>query len=178
MRIVFLSLAWIAMCAFPSSAQDSGDSPSFGLINQANLSFDGAMAIYEAFEQVAALEGQRATIVVLDRGGFELLVARQKNEDHTTVMFARSKAETALAIGQPTLAIHERLSAGDQTILSVSGMMAIPGGIPIKHNGEVVGAIGVSGTPALTDHKIAIFAASALSTEIQSIKPNAPTNQR
>ncbi len=45
----------------------------------------------------------------------------------------------------PTKALGEVVGQGASGLLSVKGMIALPGGVPILIDGKLVGAIGVSG---------------------------------
>jgi glc operon protein GlcG len=163
MRFTLLAIALGALVPVQVvQAQEPNAQLPHGVIAQPSLSFDGAMKVFKAFEEASELEGWVTSIVILDRAGHELLVARKKDQDHTTVFFARAKAETALTIGKPTAAIHERFQGGDQNILSVDRMITIPGGVPILLDGGVIGAVGVSGSPAPIDHKIATAAVAAI----------------
>lgn len=157
----FMVPAGLALAALflPVSACAQGAS---AVTVQPDLSYAGARVAFEAFEAEAAAGDLNLAIVILDRAGDDILLARTDGADHTHVFFARQKAHTAVTIGVPTKAIGERMEGGNLAILSVDGMIAIAGGVPITWDGKVIGAIGVSGAPPNIDHEIATIAASAV----------------
>ncbi|MCI4646083.1 MAG: heme-binding protein [Hyphomonadaceae bacterium] len=129
---------------------------------QPDLSYEGAHVAFEAFEAEAEARDLNLAIIIMDRAGDEILLARTDGADHTHIFFARQKAETALTIGVPTKAIGERMEGGSLAILSIDGMIAVAGGVPITWDDKVIGAIGISGAPPNIDHEIATLAAAAV----------------
>ena len=79
-----------------------------------------------------------------------------------SVDLAIGKARTAARLERPTAKIEENINQG-RTAFVTAGVMALRGGIPIRVNGEVVGAVGVAGLSKETDTEIANTAASVLS---------------
>ncbi len=71
-------------------------------------------------------------------------------------------AKTALMFRRPTLFWEQTVAEGRQGYLSLTNMLPIEGGIPLRHNGEIVGAIGVSGVKSSEDGQIAQAGADAL----------------
>ena len=159
--VTSVGLALAALTApLSACAQDS-----YLVTLEPDLSYQGARVAFEAFEAEAAARELNLAIIILDRAGDEILLARTDGADHTHVFFARQKAETALTIGVPTKAISERMSSGNLAILSIDGMIAVPGGVPINWGDKVIGAIGISGAPPNIDHEIATIAAAAVETQ-------------
>jgi uncharacterized protein GlcG (DUF336 family) len=76
---------------------------------------------------------------------------------------SQAKARTALNFRRPTKALEDALTAGGQGLrfLSVEGLAALEGGVPLVVNGEVVGAIGVSGMQSNQDAQVALAGARA-----------------
>lgn len=54
------------------------------------------------------------------------------------------------------------MAEGRQGYLALADMLPIEGGIPLRHNGEIVGAIGVSGVKSSEDGQVAQTGADAL----------------
>lgn len=63
---------------------------------------------------------------------------------------------------RPTKFWEDTVAEGRQGYLSLQGMLPIEGGIPLEHNGEIVGAIGVSGVKSSEDGQIARAGLAAL----------------
>ena len=67
---------------------------------------------------------------------------------------AIAKARTAARLQRPTAEIEDNINMG-RTAFVTAGIMALRGGMPIRVNGEVVGAVGVAGLSKETDSGIA-----------------------
>jgi uncharacterized protein GlcG (DUF336 family) len=79
-----------------------------------------------------------------------------------SVDVAISKAKTALMFRRPTRFWEKTVAEGRQGYLALNNMLPIEGGIPLTHNGEIVGAIGISGVKSSEDGQIAQAGANAL----------------
>jgi glc operon protein GlcG len=75
---------------------------------------------------------------------------------------AIEKARTAARLQRPTAEIEDNIDKG-RTAFVTADIMALRGGVPIRVNGEVVGAVGVAGLSKENDSGIANTAAEALS---------------
>ena len=63
---------------------------------------------------------------------------------------------------RPTEFWENTVAEGRQGYLALENMLPIEGGIPLKHDGEIVGAIGISGVKSVEDGQIALAGANAL----------------
>jgi uncharacterized protein GlcG (DUF336 family) len=70
---------------------------------------------------------------------------------------AIDKARTATLFKRPTKAFQDALAAGGEglRILTLKGVVAAEGGIPLVVDGKIVGAIGVSGATSAQDAQCA-----------------------
>ena len=70
---------------------------------------------------------------------------------------AIDKARTAAQFKRPTKAFQDAVAAGGDglRILTLKGVVAIEGGIPLVLDGKIVGAIGVSGATSAQDAQCA-----------------------
>jgi glc operon protein GlcG len=69
---------------------------------------------------------------------------------------AIGKARTAVGFKRPTRVLEEMINNGRTAFLSIPGeMVFLQGGVPIRIDGEIVGAIGVSGVKAADDEVVA-----------------------
>lgn len=84
------------------------------------------------------------SIAVVDRGGNLLFVERPETTFAGSAMVAYEKAHTALMFEQPTQNMENAIKGGRTPLITV-GYVMLEGGVPIIVNGEIVGAIGVSG---------------------------------
>src|SRR5207302_6795566 len=74
---------------------------------------------------------------------------------------AIQKARTAARLQRPTAEIEDNINQG-RTAFVTAGIAALRGGVPVRVNGKVVGAVGVAGLSKETDTEIATTAAAAL----------------
>jgi glc operon protein GlcG len=84
------------------------------------------------------------SIAVVDRGGNLLFVERPETTFAGSAMVAYQKAHTAVLFEQPTQNMENAIKGGRTPLITV-GYVMLEGGVPIIVNGEIVGAIGVSG---------------------------------
>ena len=112
----------------------------------------------------AAEAGLRVGIVVLDARAVPAAALTMDGAYGSVFTVARAKAATALNFRASTAELAGRISRDSQHALVAvePGFMFIAGGVPIVRDGEVVGAIGVSGGSAEQDHQCAQLALDAV----------------
>jgi len=79
-----------------------------------------------------------------------------------SVGVASDKARTAAIYRRPSKDFEDQVKNGRISALALPGAAALQGGVPIRHHGRVVGAIGVSGNTPQEDEDIAKVGAAAL----------------
>jgi len=84
------------------------------------------------------------SIAVVDRGGNLIYVERPETTFAGSALVAYEKAHTAVMFEQPTQNMENAIKGGRTPLITV-GYVMLEGGVPILHNGEIIGAIGVSG---------------------------------
>lgn len=150
-----LAVAVLATIAHPATAQT---------MTRKTLSLEGAKAIGAA----AATEARRlaapgGAIAIVDDGGHLLYLERLDNTFPAASVVAIDKARTAATFRRPTSAFEDAIKAGRLSLVAVSVMTPLQGGVPVIVDGVVVGAVGVSGAAsAQQDDDIAKVAAVAL----------------
>jgi uncharacterized protein GlcG (DUF336 family) len=124
----------------PASAQ---------LIQRRDLSYATALAIATGALEACKARGYATGVVVLDRGGNVLISLRGDNAGLHTVENAQRKAYTALTFKTTTSKFIEEMKTRpvrrEQT--NLPGVIAIDGGVPIKVGNDVIGGVGLSGSP-------------------------------
>jgi glc operon protein GlcG len=101
----------------------------------------------------ARLNGWAVTIAVVDDGGTPIIVSRLDEASPTSVSTSIEKARSAGLTGLPTKALESMI--GDRPALITLGRVAVEGGLPILHQGQRVGGIGVSGVRSDQDAAVA-----------------------
>jgi glc operon protein GlcG len=119
------------------------------------ITLEQAKKIAAKAEQVAAGIPCAMTIVILDSGANLVYAGRMDNGMIGSVEAARRKARSAVLFKRPTKAFEEALAGGRMAILSLPEAMPIEGGVPLTADGQLLGAIGVSGGTAQQDGMVA-----------------------
>lgn len=102
-------------------------------------------------------------IAVVDDGGHPILVQRLDGAQISSIDTAVGKARAAVAWKRPSRLLEESVNGGRTAFLSISqGMALLQGGVPIEVDGQVVGAVGVSGVKASDDEIIATAGVEAV----------------
>ena len=68
------------------------------------------------------------------------------------------EARTAARMKRTTKVLEEGVAGGRPALLSLPGLVMLEGGVPIVEDGEMIGAIGISGMSSLQDGEIAAAA--------------------
>src|SRR5580704_11064247 len=134
--------------------------------NYLGVSLDDARRVIAAAEKKAIEIGQPMNVAVADAGGNLVAHVRMDNAWMGSVDISIKKAFTSRAFDIATKDLAEHSQSGNQFFgihASNDGkIMIFAGGIPLKKNGKVVGAIGVSGGSGAQDHAVAEAGAAAL----------------
>ena len=124
-----------------------------------------ARKIIAAAEKKAEEIGQPMNIAVADAGGNLVAHVRMDNAWLGSIDISIKKAWTSRAFDITTKDLADNSQSGDQFFgihASNNGkVMIFAGGIPLKKDGRVVGAIGVSGGSGEQDHAVAEAGAEA-----------------
>jgi uncharacterized protein GlcG (DUF336 family) len=124
-----------------------------GLVAQKNVSLAMAQTIAQAALTQCESMGFKVSVAVVDRGGLTIVMLRGDGAGLHTPEGAERKAYTARTFSQPSADFVKRLSDRPDTVGSrqYTRVLALGGGLPIKVGNEVVGAVGVSGSPGKDD---------------------------
>ncbi len=131
-----------------------------------DLTLEAAERIVEAAKKKAAEIKTKMDIAVVDAGGNLKAFGRMDGAWLGSIDIAQRKARTARWFDMNTGEIGKLSQPGGplyQIEHSNGGLITFPGGIPLKNGrGQVVGAIGVSGSTVENDHTVAAAGAAAL----------------
>jgi len=124
-----------------------------------------ARRVIAAAEAKATQIGQPMNIAVVDGGGNLVSHVRMDGAWIGSIDISINKAFTSRAFDITTKDLADNSQSGDQFFgIHVSNrgrIMIFAGGIPLKRDGKVVGAIGVSGGSGEQDHSVAEAGAGA-----------------
>jgi uncharacterized protein GlcG (DUF336 family) len=121
-----------------------------GLVTQKNILLAMAPTIAQAAVAQCESMGFKVSVTVADRAGLPIVMLRGDGAGLHTPEGAERKACTARTFSQPSADFVKRLTErlGSRQYTRV---LALAGGLPIKAGSEVVGAVGVSGSPGKDD---------------------------
>jgi uncharacterized protein GlcG (DUF336 family) len=121
----------------------------------------GAEAALAAAERAAEAEGRRVVIAVVDPWGELVALRRTAGAQAASSRVAVDKARTAAIFIRPSREMEQQVSDGRIGALALHGAACLTGGIPLRVDGEVVGAIGTSGETPDQDEAISLAGAAA-----------------
>jgi len=141
----FAGLAIAAALSSPAGAQ--------GLLTEKNISLAMAQAVANAALEKCQSMGYKVSVVVLDRDGLQIVMLRGDGAGLHTPEGADRKAYTARTYRSPSANFAKRVTTEPNYAPAVNyaRVLALGGGLPIKAGNEVVGAVGVSGSPGKDD---------------------------
>lgn len=124
-----------------------------------NINLNQAEKIIAAAKNKAQALDTNMNIAIVDAGANLLAFARMDGAWLGSLDISIKKAKTARFFDMNTGAIGE-LSQPGGTLYNIehsnNGLITFPGGVPIKNrSGEIIGAIGVSGSSVENDHAVA-----------------------
>jgi len=131
-----------------------------------NISLKQAEAAIETAKEKASQLNTQMNIAIVDAGVNLVAFTRMDDAWIGSIDIALRKAKTARNFNMGTGEIGKLSQPGGQAWQiehSNGGLITFPGGVPIKNSkGEIIGAIGVSGSTAENDHKVAQAGADAM----------------
>lgn len=136
---------------------------NMGIAQTATLTLDGAQAVLNAAVAYAkANQSPGGSIAIVDAGGHLLLFERLDGSFPASASVAIEKARTAALFKFESKKLEDSINGGRDALITV-GYTFLQGGVPVMFNGQVVGAIGVSGAKSADqDREIALAGAEGL----------------
>src|ERR1700752_3637746 len=134
------------------------------VVKKHSISFELAQKMVNAAVAKARELGVAENVVILDDGGNLKAFSRMDGASIPTIEIAQNKAYTAL-LGVSTQDFFDFIQSDPSLLAGIptlSRVAAWGGGFPIKVDEEIVGAIGISGAPAVQNDVDCAQAALAL----------------
>jgi glc operon protein GlcG len=125
------------------------------------------LTLADAHQMMAACKAEAeknkwpVAIAILDDGGYLLHFDRMDGVGKASAEVAIGKARTAALTGRPSKFFEDRVKERPAFATFPAGLL-IQGGLPIKHENDTIGAIGVSGVQSHEDEQIAQAGIAAL----------------
>src|SRR5579864_3037695 len=89
--------------------------------------------------------GWTMAAAIVDPAGTLVYFEKMDDTQNGSAAVAIDKARSAALFKRPTKAFQDGLAGGGVRFLAIRGAVPVEGGLPLVVNGEIVGAIGVSG---------------------------------
>ncbi len=131
-----------------------------------NISLEQAETVVEAAKEKARQLNTLMNIAIVDAGVNLVVFTRMDDAWIGSIDIALRKAKTARYFNMESGEIGKLSQPGGQAWQiehSNGGLITFPGGVPIKNSkGEIIGAIGVSGSSVENDHAVARAGSDAM----------------
>ena len=152
MTSVVLGLAWAHLAhAEPAVA------------TRKTLTLDGARELIVAAQKVARARHTTGAVAVVDDGGNLMALDRLDGTFPAASNIAVGKARTAAQFKKATRFFEDVIAKGRVAMTALPDFTPLGGGLPLIVDGQVIGAVGVSGAAsAKEDEELAAIAAGAL----------------
>lgn len=127
-----------------------------------------SLALAQQVASAAQAEAQRngwpMVIAVMDSSANLVVLHKMDHAQTGSIDIAQQKAESAVRFKRPTKAFEDALTQGGLHLRLLATQRAIPleGGLPLVVDGQLVGAIGVSGMQSTQDAQVAAEGVKAL----------------
>jgi len=165
--VLAASLALVA--SLSASAQQTSTTTMMMMEKKATMSLADAKAVIAAAAAEAKRNNARGAIAVVDDGGNLLAVERLDGTFAAGSMVSIGKARTAALFRKPTSFFANLINKGRTAMTTLPDFTPLQGGVPIEVDGQIVGAVGVSGAnSAQQDEDIAVVAAKALASGMKT----------
>lgn len=125
------------------------------LLDARVISLDAARTMLAAAEAEAERSGWPVAIAIVDAAGELIAFHKLDGTQAASIDIAIGKARTAARLRRPTKALEDAIGSGRMALAAVEGITPLEGGVPITVDGQVIGAIGVSGVTSQQDAQVA-----------------------
>ncbi|MBA1191345.1 hypothetical protein G7007_00525 [Pseudomonas entomophila] len=115
-----------------------------------------------AAREEAHRHGWAVSIAVVDEGGHPLALERLDGCAPIAAYIATEKARSAALGRRDTKGYEDMVNAGRTAFVSAPLLTSLEGGLPVRVDGQVIAAVGVSGVKAEQDAQVAAAAVAAL----------------
>ena len=167
-RAAFALLGLGLLAAGPARAEQNPldavpDKMPFNVPYGAPIDLKHAEAAMHAAIAEATKRGWPMNVAVVDSGGNLVAFARMDGAQIASVSIAQHKARTAASFRRATRVLEDAVQkSGYLYALSLDGVIASRGGIPLVEDGKLIGAIGCSGGAGAQDEVVCTAGAATI----------------
>jgi uncharacterized protein GlcG (DUF336 family) len=146
------TIAAFALSASLAQAQSYGS----------DITVDIAKKVAAGAVAECAKNNWRVAVAVVDAHGDLVYFERIDDTQHASLDIAIKKANVAARFRRSTRAFVDAIAKAGPSVMTLPGMIASPGGLPIVSGGKIIGAVGVSGVTGDQDEQCAKAGISSL----------------
>jgi len=158
-----MKLGTFTACVFALGITGSGIQAQ--TMDKKTITLDGARKVVAAAMIEARRVNSGGVIAVVDEGGNLVTLDRIDGSFAAGANISIGKARTAAIFKKPTKFFEEIIKNGRTAMVALNDFTPLQGGEPILIDGQIVGAVGVSGASnADEDEKMALAGAAAFSS--------------
>ena len=143
-----LSVVAVALFAASASAQQR---PEYGT----PVTIDQAKKIATAVVAECAANKWNIAVAVVDTHGGLVYFERMENTQTASLDIAIGKARVGSNYRRSTRVFADVIAKSGPAVMTLPGVVASPGGLPIMAGGKVIGGVGVSGVTGDQDEQCA-----------------------
>ena len=144
-------LALAAHAQAPNPLDNVPEKMPFDVPYGAPISLDRAEAVIAAAVAEAKRRDWKLNVAVVDSGGNLVAFQRMDGAQLGSIQISQAKAHSSAILRRETKAFEGGIQAGNNYLITLPGVIASRGGIPLVENGKLVGAIGCSGATGSQD---------------------------
>src|SRR5436190_23107800 len=146
--VIALSIPGMALPTAPQAEMPTAPAPAPApppTYGQPGVTLEQATKAVDAAVAEAKKNGWLMAVAVVSNSGFLVSFSKMDQTQFASVQIAMDKAKAAAQFRRPTKTFEDRANSGGPSVLSLHGVVASEGGIPLMRDGKVIGAIGCSG---------------------------------
>src|SRR5215216_4083217 len=141
------------------------------------ITLEDAKKLLSAVEDEARRNGWEVVIAVLNDGGRMVALYRMDGARPGNDQIAIAKATTSAMTCRPSV-VWEKWIEGPHKAYATFPFIAAQGGLPIIIDGDLIGAIGVSGVKSFQDEQIAMTAIKAVFPDAKTVRAGEENDAR
>jgi uncharacterized protein GlcG (DUF336 family) len=148
-----MSSIWKSVAGLALTAALSAPAGAQGVLTEKNVSLALAQTIAQGALDKCSSMGYKVSVVVIDRDGLQVVLLRGDGAGLHTPEGADRKAYTARTYRSPSANFAKRVQEEPSyaPATQYTRVLALAGGLPIKAGNDVIGAVGISGSPGKDD---------------------------
>jgi uncharacterized protein GlcG (DUF336 family) len=139
---IYRRIACVLLACVPAFAVQATD-----LVPSRLMGLDLARDIATAAVEACRKDGYQVAVVVTDRSGDPVVIMRDVFVSKYMVQIAHNKTNAVVMSNSASGELRTNMARIRDELNELDGVLLMEGGLPIRVNGSLIGAVGVSGAP-------------------------------